>query len=144
MEGGVDWTATGVAVLSAVAAVLAAGAAWVSAHHARITVKVQLFDKRFAVFEEVMKFLLEPDKENTPHDFQRVDRFTRETRTAEYLFKSNDIAEFIDEVRSKATSLRSADEQNDPERYKRCQDELRKCVDKCKQVFNPHLKLGRT
>jgi hypothetical protein len=105
--------ATWIEMLSALgvptALVIAAGNAWWQARLQERQLKLDMFEKRFAIYLTVRKFLGEITKTLRVDDLQVCFTFLRETNQAEFLF-SESIKDFIEEIYRRATSLHAVNQ----------------------------------
>jgi len=92
-----------ITILSALTAVTVAYIALQQFLLAREKFKLDLFEKRFAVFKAVEKFINEAIANRTV-SMEVLQQFDRETQTASFLF-DNDIVTLIGEIRTKANTL---------------------------------------
>ena len=71
------------AIVSAFGAIVSVAAAvWIFSRQ----LKLQLFEKRFAVYDATCEFLAHVGRDARPHTMEQLHTFLRETRNAEFLF----------------------------------------------------------
>ena len=93
-------TSAVVSLLGAVASVGSAG--WIHARQLRL----QLFEKRVAIYDTTCSFLAHVGQEGKPHEMDQIYTFLRDTRNAQFLFRPK-ISKLLNEIREKAIEYRT-------------------------------------
>ncbi len=105
MIPGRDWIDIFTALLTPTIAVLGAYIAWQQWRTNRNKLKIDLFDKRHQVFENIKKFIASILTSGRVEDGADI-QFLRDTKSARFLFEDNtDILNLVDEIYKKAVAL---------------------------------------
>jgi hypothetical protein len=101
---GPSWTTYLSALSTPVLAVIAASIAYQQWRTAQNKLKLDLFEKRFAVYQAVVAlvYLVLHDKEN--RNESRVEELSEKAAPAKFLF-NREVARFVEEIRKKARSV---------------------------------------
>ena len=137
------------AVVSLIGAAFSVGSAiWI---HTR-QLKLQLFEKRVAVYDATCAFLAYRDSTGEPHESPQFQEFWHKTRNAEFLF-GTEIKQLLDRVEHKAREYRAKYKawerklDGDPakeslnEQQLQCDQELDKLWKPVHKEFRKYLKL---
>ena len=137
------------AVVSLLGAAFSVGSAiWI---HTR-QLKLQLFEKRLAVYDAACAFLAHPLQHGRPHEMSQCHDFRRDTRNATFLF-GPEIERLLDRIYRKALEYRAKYKawdgklDGDPakevlnEQQLQCDQELDKLWKPVRREFRKYLKL---
>lgn len=92
-------------VISIVTALFASYIAWRQFQTAKNKLKLDLFDKRYAVFEKITGFIASPII-NDNLKSKDIVNYLRDINSAKFLFEDNkDVINYLDMLREKATEL---------------------------------------
>jgi hypothetical protein len=125
--------------------------AWLQWRVARNKLRLDLFDRRYKVFEATRKFLA-LILQNTTFDNSQFAEFDLAISDADFLF-GDDVVRYLREIRQEALDLRTSGKllaraRTDDEVTKRAQDEhahlfwLNDQVEAMTKVFSPYLSFG--
>ena len=141
--------------ITIIATLIAAIVAWTGYQQhklARDKLKLDLFEKRFAVYKGVQRFLTIILQE-AKFDIGQLFEFRRDTQDATFLFGS-EIPEYINMIDSKALEMRSIAQQYQPlprgeERSALCEKETKLLAEliaelpRLKEVFAPYMRFEK-
>lgn len=142
-------------LIPSVTALLVAIVTWTSVQQhnlAKEKFKLDMFEKRFAVYKGVQEFLTIIFQE-AKFDLKQLFEFRRKTQDSTFLF-GKDIAQYIDGIDKKALKMRTVAKQYEPlpvgqQRSELCEEEtrlLRELIDdlpRLKEVFAPYLRFDK-
>jgi hypothetical protein len=138
--------------LSVITTIVGAAVGWVGFQQFRLArerFKLDLFQKRFAIFEATQKFL--PVALYAPFTHEQLIKFMLDTDTAVFLF-DDDIEKYLTEIQRRATNLWAIHEEQkdlEPASPKRMElgrkreanrDELTELQNQLRDKFSPYLK----
>jgi len=137
-------------------ALLAAIVTWTAVQQHKLTkekFKLDMFEKRFAVYKGVQEFLTIISVQGGKFDLNQLFEFRRKTQDSTFLF-GNDIPQYIDYIDKKASEIMATKEEYEPlpvgkqkhemvEEASRLFGELRDELPRLKEVFAPYLSFDK-
>lgn len=142
-------------LIPSVTALLVAIVTWTGVQQHKLATekfKLDMFEKRFAVYKGVQEFLTIILQEGKL-DLNKLFEFRRKTQDSTFLF-GNDIPRYIDYIDTKASDMQSAKEEYEhlPNGQERSElvnkksllyGELRNEIPRLKEVFSPYLRFDK-
>jgi len=142
-------------LIPSVTALLVAIVTWIGVQQHKLAkekFKLDMFEKRFAVYKGVQEFLT-IILQNAKFDLNQLFEFRRKTQDSTFLF-GKDIPQYIDVIDKKALKMRSVAEQYGPlpvgpQRSELCEEESRLLMElldelpRLKEVFAPYLRFDK-
>lgn len=137
-------------------ALLAAIVTWTTVQQHKLAkerFKLDMFEKRFAVYKGVQEFLTIISVQGGKFDLNQLFEFRRKTQDSTFLF-GNDIPQYIDQIDTKASEMMATKEEYEPlpvgqqkhemvEEANRLLAELIDELPKLKEVFAPYLRFDK-